>query len=122
LQYNNSELKLRRRALRNNLTKAEIILWGLVRKRQINNVKVRIQFSIDNYIIDFFSPELMLAIEVDGDTHFEESDVKKDVMRQRHLEKFGITFLRFTNNDIFDSPDAVIERIRDTVVLLNNAL
>lgn len=121
MQYNNSELRLRRRELRNNPTKAEIILWGLLRKRQINNVKFRRQFSIDNYIVDFYSPELMLAIEVDGDTHFEESDVKKDLMRQNYLEKYGITFLRFTNDDIFDSPDAVIEIIRDKVLFLSHS-
>ena len=118
MEYNKNELKSRRRELRNNPSKAEKILWGLIRKRQINNVKFRRQFGIDRYVVDFYCAELKLIIEVDGDTHFGDKDVKHDRERQNNLEKYGIKFLRFTNDAVIDAPDIVINNIRDAVTSL----
>jgi len=122
LEYNKIELKLRRRELRNNPTKAEKSLWSLIRKRQIKNVKFRRQFGIDVYVVDFYSPEIKLAIEVDGDTHFKDEEMKRDKRRQDQLEKDGIRFIRFTNNEVIEAPDWVIDKIRETVVSLQNSL
>jgi very-short-patch-repair endonuclease len=118
MDYNKIELKGRRKKLRNNPTKAEIALWRLIRNRQINNIKFRRQFSIDNYVVDFYAPELKLTIEADGITHFEERNIRKDKKRQGYLEKYGITFLRFKNNDIIESPDYVVDVIRNKVDLM----
>jgi len=53
------------------------------------------QKPIGNYIVDFFCNELMLAIELDGESNFGKE--AEDAERQQEIEKFGITFLRFDN-------------------------
>ena len=50
MEYNINELISRRQELRNNPTKAEKVLWGLISKRQINNIKFRRQFGVDRYV------------------------------------------------------------------------
>ena len=122
MEYNKAEFKQRRREIRNNPTKPEKSHLSLIRKRQIKNVKFRRQFGIDVYVVDFYSPEIKLAIEVDGDTHFKDEEVKKDKRRQDQLEKDGIRFIRFTNNEVIEAPDWVIDKIRETVVSLQNSL
>ncbi len=94
MEYNRNSLKENRRNLRNNPTNAEVKLWGYLKKRQIENVKFRRQFSLDNFIVDFYSPETKLSIEVDGDTHFKDDEIKYDRNRQHILEEQGVFFFK----------------------------
>lgn len=71
------------------------------------------QRSIDNYIVDFFCKELMLAIEIDGSSH--DKKIDEDRYRQERLEIIGITFLRFTENEIRTSLGSVLCKIKEKV-------
>ena len=74
------------------------------------------QKPLDNYIVDFFSNELMLAIEIDGDSHDSEDAVKKDIIRQNELESLGIQFLRFDDLEIKKEMAAVLEIIENWII------
>jgi len=113
--YNLEILKSRRRVLRRNPPSPEIIVWNTVRNRQIDGCKFKRQYSVGRFVIDFFCPELKLAVEIDGDTHYKESEQEKDRHRQQYLEKLGIKFLRFTNQDINENLNGVVERIREYI-------
>jgi very-short-patch-repair endonuclease len=65
--YNKSIMTQRRKALRKNLSKAEAIMWNHLSRRQLHGYKFRRQHSVDQYVLDFYCPELKLAIEIDGD-------------------------------------------------------
>jgi very-short-patch-repair endonuclease len=73
--------------------------------------KFRRQYSVNQYVVDFYCPELKLAIEIDGDSHFNDISEKYDKERQKSIESFGIRFLRFTNIDIYDNIDGVLQTI-----------
>ena len=94
----NPKLKELSRQLRNNSTLAEVLLWNQIKKKQIRGYQFLRQKPIDNYIVDFFCYELMLAIEIDGETH--NYKVKKDQIRQNRLELLGINMLRFLDIDV----------------------
>ncbi|WP_414581813.1 endonuclease domain-containing protein [Scytonema sp. PCC 10023] len=113
--YNKSSEKEKRRQLRQNITKAEKLLWDKVKDRQIENCKIRRQYSVDKFVIDFYSPELKLAIEIDGESHFENGAAEYDKERQAFLESAGITFIRFTNNDVSRSLSGVLESIAQKI-------
>ena len=118
MEYNISESKAKRRELRNNSTKAEMAVWALIRIRQVNDVKFRRQFWIGNYIVDFFSSQAKLIIEIDGAAHENEESKIKDMERQKELEESGFSVLRFTNDEVLYSPDEVIEKIKERLELL----
>jgi very-short-patch-repair endonuclease len=105
--YNNPTMKDRRRALRHNLSKAEAIMWKRLSRRQMHGCKFRRQHSVDQYVLDFYCPELKLAIEIDGDSHFVPDADISDKERQKYIETFGIRFLRFTNTDVCKNLDGV---------------
>jgi very-short-patch-repair endonuclease len=78
-----------------------------LRNRQLAGVKFRRQFSIGNYILDFYAPEYKLGIEADGGQHYKDEDKQKDQIRERELSKLGVEVLRFHNNDILNNIDGV---------------
>ncbi len=109
---NDQRLKDRRQSLRSNMPVAEQKIWYYLRARNLNNYKFRRQFSIGNYIVDFFCPELKLSIEIDGDSHFSDIEVVNyDKQRTIFLNKQGIKVVRFTNDEVENNIEAVIEKI-----------
>lgn len=113
--YNKNSEKDKRRQLRNNITKAEKLIWDKLRDRQLENCKFRRQYSVDKFVIDFYSPEFKLAIEIDGDSHFQDGAAEYDKARQEFIESAGIKFLRFTNNDVYANLPVVLENIAQNI-------
>jgi len=87
--YNNAHTA-RRRALRRSLSKAEVVLWMNLLRKQMNGFKFCRQYSVNQYVINFYCPELKLAIEIDGDSHYRFSSLGYDDKRQKFIESFGI--------------------------------
>ena len=67
------------------------------------------QKPLDEYIVDFFCNELMLAIEVDGESHY--GNEENDIIRQRKLESLGIKYLRFDDLEVKYNLDGVVKEI-----------
>ncbi|MBD2604938.1 DUF559 domain-containing protein [Scytonema hofmannii FACHB-248] len=113
--YNQNSEKDKRRQLRQNITKAEKLIWDKLRDRQLENCKFRRQYSVDKFVINFYSPELKLAIEIDGESHFINGAAEYDKARQEFIESAGIKFLRFTNNDVYANLPVVLENIAQNI-------
>ncbi len=101
----------RRRELRNNPTKAEDILWDYLRNKKLG-VKFRRQHSIGGYILDFYCIEKKLVIEVDGEIHNKSENKEYDEIRDRFFVDMGFTVLRFTNQEVENNIDLVMEKIK----------
>ncbi|WP_285445972.1 DUF559 domain-containing protein [Xanthomonas sp. fls2-241-TYG-148] len=95
------------RALRKELTDAERELWRCLRSNQLQGLKFRRQHPVPPYIADFCCVEVRLIIELDGSQH----QASSDQARTRWLQSKGWTVLRFWNNDVLLSLDAVVEAI-----------
>lgn len=107
----NPKLKLLARNLRKNMTLGEVLLWNELRNKQMLGFDFDRQRPIDEFIVDFYCKDLMLAIEVDGDSHNHEDSVKYDLKRQIRLEKLGIHFLRFDDIEVKTRMGNVLEEI-----------
>jgi len=100
--------------LRKRMTKAEEILWMHL-KKGISGYKFRRQHPIATYIADFFCYQLKLMVEVDGSVHNISEIISNDITRQTDLEKLGSTVIRFTNVEIFEQVDVVLNKISESV-------
>ena len=109
----NPKLKEVARRLRKNGTLSEVLLWRYLKGKQILGCDFDRQKPINNYIVDFFCNELMLAIEIDGCSHNEKSE--EDRIRQAKLESLGIRFLRFHDSDIKKNIQGVLWVIEDWI-------
>ena len=110
--YNLSYLKERRRALRNNLTSAEAVLWILLKDSQLSGRKFRRQHSIKNFIVDFYCPSEKLIIELDGSSHDNPGQVNADYDRDNDLKTLGLKVLRIENDMVFRHPEQTLEIIK----------
>jgi very-short-patch-repair endonuclease len=109
--YNKTTERDKRRSLRNGMPPAEKLIWARLRGRQVEGCKFRRQYSIDAFVVDFYVPELKLAIEIDGESHVGNDSQVYDFGRQVFLESKGTRFLRFTNQQVYQELDTVIEAI-----------
>ncbi len=109
----NPKLRERVRELRNNSTLSEVLLWRHLNRKQILKYDFDRQRPIDNFIVDFFCNELMLAIEVDGDTH--NYRISQDIERQKRLEGLGVRFLRFTDQEVRENIEGVVTMIENWI-------
>jgi very-short-patch-repair endonuclease len=97
--------------MRSAMTPAELRLWLRLRNRQLGGLRFRRQAPIGPYIVDFFCPERNLIVEVDGDQHGHESNMKRDAERTRWLQGRGHRVLRFANVEVTNDLDAVYAAI-----------
>src|SRR5699024_1538378 len=109
--FNPKRTKKQRKYLRNNMTKAEIILWSKLKGRGLLGYKFRRQHGIGDYIADFYCSKLKLVIEIDGESHYTNSGKTHDQKRTNYLEELGILVLRFTNPQVKQNLNGVIDHI-----------
>ena len=98
------------RSLRKRQTDAEVVLWWLVRRRQLG-VKFRRQHPIEPFVLDFYSHELRLAVEVDGSRHAATAGRMNDERRTAALATRGIQVLRFSNLEVLQETRAVADKL-----------
>ena len=113
--FNKKSEQEKRRYLRKNITLAEKIIWLNIRHKKIVGERFLRQFSVKQYVLDFYCPKLRLAIEIDGETHLTDEELKYDKQRQDYLESLGLIFLRFRNEEVFNNADSVLNRIKKKV-------
>ncbi len=99
------------RTLRKNQTNAEKIIWRKIRSRQLAGFKFRRQHNIDRFIVDFYCDEIRLIIEIDGDVHAYEQRINYDKQRQKILESKEFKIARYTNYEVFNNLNGVLEDI-----------
>lgn len=100
--------------LRQRQTPAEILLWSKLRGKRFLNIKFKRQQPIDKYIVDFYSIELNLIIEIDGMSH-DEIKYNYDKDREYNLKNLGFNLLRFTEFEVKTRIDDVLQTIENFV-------
>ena len=111
--YNKTQLKEKRRKLKQTQTIVETNIWSQLRNRGLLGLKFKRQYSIDNYIVDFYCKDLSLAIEIDGESHYGNS--AKDIKRDRRLNELGVNLLRFDDLEVRHHTDLVLKKIEEWI-------
>ena len=114
--------RLRAKAFANRLkkrqTQSEALLWGRLWNKQIYGYKFKRQLPLYNRFLDFACHSLRLAIEVDGPYHSKRKDY--DRKRDQMFLKNGWVTLRFTDQEVLNNLDEVVEKIRKVVRTLSS--
>ena len=100
-----TELIRRARELRQLQTKAEPLLWNVLRAKRLCNKKFRRQHPVPPFVADFASCELRLIVEIDGGYH--DYQYEDDASRQRFLEALGWQVVRFSTEAVLQDVEAV---------------
>ena len=110
----NKTLTEKARKNRKNPTPAEQKLWHeVLQSKRLDNLKFTRQKPLDEYIVDFYCSELMLAIEIDGDTHAKQKQYDRN--RTKNLNKHGVEVIRYTNADVLNNLEGVYQDLHKRV-------
>ena len=109
------DLKDKARKLRNESTYSEVLLWMEIKNRKLLGYQFHRQVPMLDYIVDFYCHELMLAIEVDGDSHNAVEAKDYDLNRQQRLEAYGVHFIRFEDLQMKRNINQAVETIRSWI-------
>ena len=104
------------RALRQGHTDTEKIFWEVVRGGRFDGLKFRRQHPVGPFIADFYCHEYKLVIELDGSVHDEVEQRAYDQNRDAWMIEYGLTVLRFTNQEVTDEVESVKQRIRQVII------
>jgi acetylglutamate kinase len=116
----NSSVFQKAEELRKHMTSAENIIWKHI---HINpwKLKFRRQHPISNFIADFYCHPIKLVIEIDGDIHDVEEIKQYDQARDQSIKEFGLTIIRFKNEEVFNNANAVLAKIDETIRVLQSS-
>jgi len=101
------------KALRDNMTLAEKLLWKQLSGKKVLGLRFRPQHPIDIFIADFYCHPIKFVIEIDGGIHQGEKQNEYDMGREAELKKLGIDVIRFTNEEVINNIDGVIKAIKE---------
>jgi len=96
----NPNLKELARKLRNDSTLGEVLLWNEIKSKKLNGYDFQRQRPLLNYIADFYCYELALVIEIDGMYHHNSEQYGLDVSREKELEEYNLTIIRFSEQEV----------------------
>jgi len=106
----NPQLKNYAQELRtSSISRAEKYIWKSLLSRGKLGVKFKRQRPMDNFIVDFFSQEISLIVEIDGNSHFNKGEY--DLYRENRLKSLGYEIIRFNEGEVIHQLDDVRMRI-----------
>ncbi len=97
-------------------------MWELLRDRRLRHLKFRRQSPISIFIADFYCYELRLVVELDGGVHETQRQAAHDENRDIYLRSLDCTVLRFSNRQVFEEANAVLERIVEVAASMQGIL
>ena len=110
----NHEMRRKAQALRQRMTKGEVLLWLELRALRSSGLKFRRQAPIGPYIVDFVCLAARLVVEVDGDLHETDQGRRHDANRDAYLDSLGFAVLRLDAPDVLASAWHFAQMARET--------
>ena len=104
-----------RRQLRCEETPTERMLWKRLRGKQLDGYRFRQQHGFGPYVLDFYCPSIRLCIELDGEVHDSQEAQQHDIDRTSFLNQNRIHVIRFRNEEVEQSIELVLQRIREYI-------
>lgn len=102
--------------LRRNETQSETILWQRLRGNRLKGFKFKRQYAIGRYIADFYCSKAELVVEIDGNIHDVEAQIRYDILRENELRARKISVLRFSNEQVLTKMEEVLRAIECEII------
>ncbi len=111
----------RARAMRKAMTPPEARMWVNLKRLRTEGFHFRRQAPFKGYYLDFVCFRHRLVIEVDGQSHQMEEQIRHDRIRDAVLAREGFVTLRFDNaairDNIGDVMDFVVAKLKNSPTL-----
>lgn len=98
---------------RKNPTNSEKLFWKLLSYKRLK-LKFLRQKPIGKFILDFYCSKLLLAIEIDGDSHDKKQYLDKS--RDLYLEQRGIKTIRYKNEEVLKNIEKIKQNLLEIII------
>jgi very-short-patch-repair endonuclease len=95
------------RRLRKSMSPPERRLWWALMACS-GEFKFRRQHAVGPFVLDFFCAPAALCVEVDGATHYADSQATRDKNRDDWLARKGIATIRVPSTEVRDNVEGVV--------------
>ncbi|WP_109829397.1 endonuclease domain-containing protein [Reichenbachiella versicolor] len=99
-----------------NATSSRELLWQELSGKKMMGYPFHYQKPLKGYIVDFYSHELKLIIEIEGGSDAESKTDADDQTRQRKLELTRYEILKFDDTDVKTSMEFVLKVIENYII------
>jgi very-short-patch-repair endonuclease len=110
----NPILEEQARYMKLNLSKADTILEGII-KKNFPGIAFEIKIPVDDYILDFLFPEKMFAIEIDSSQQENMDAYVYHAERKEKLESLGLIVLRIEEKEILNNKEELTAKIIEII-------
>lgn len=97
-------------------TETEKLLWQRLNKNQLCGFRFKRQHPIAHFVVDFYCHKAKLVIELDGEYHNKKEQQRYDDNRTEILAGLGLRILRFSDENVIQNIDGVVETIKKNLV------
>jgi very-short-patch-repair endonuclease len=109
----NKLLKERTRDLRKAGNLSEVLFWNVFKDKKKLGFDIDRQVVIEQYIVDFFIPELGLVFEIDGSSH--DSKIEYDAERDAFMKDLSLQVVRISDVEVKNNMSGVYHLVLKTV-------
>jgi very-short-patch-repair endonuclease len=103
--------------LRHRMSLPEVLLWRMLKGRQLDGLHFRRQHPLGPYVLDFYCDAAKLCVEVDGYVHGTGAYLHRDPRRDAWLASQGVRTLRISAELVLQSADDAVRTIRQALEL-----
>ena len=107
--------KKQKKEIKNNRTvnrNSEAYLWILLNNKKLRGNKFFRHYQIGEYYVDFYCPDIGLAIIIDGNELYTDYHLESCCEREKYLESERINVMHIDSKSIIESSKLILERIR----------
>ncbi len=101
------------RTNRKSPTEAESLIWKMVLKNRNMGYLFLRQKPIGKFILDFYCSKLLLAIEIDGNSHNKKDNYDKS--RDLYFEQRKIRTIRFKNEEVLNNIEKIEINLKEII-------
>jgi len=95
------------------MTRSEVALWAVLRRKQLANLRFRRQHPLGPYIVDFYCAARRLAVEVDGAVHTGQRAGDRDAERDLWIKAQGVRVIRVPESMVIGDIDEALRLISE---------
>ena len=98
--------------IENAMTNSEKQVWMMLQKQKADKLFKR-QYTFKYFIIDFYSEELKISIEIDSKTRYHNKDV--DAIKKQLLDDAGVKNIIIQKDDLKNDEKKVFEMLKKEI-------
>ena len=119
--FYNPDLRIKARELRNSPSEAQLALWNdVLQGGDCMGYRFLRNRPVDKFIVDFFSKELNLIIEIKNSLSQDNEDLQRERSKDKRLTELGFNVIWFGDQDVLQRKGKIVSILEAYILDFEN--